>query len=186
MAGAHTAPRILDLGCGPAKFPGSIGADKNPNTAADVRCDVDRGALPFADNSFDGVRLVHVIEHVADVVATMEELHRVTRPGGSIFIVTPHYTDFSSFCDPTHRWHLNSFSFQYFFSPGGAHGTDHFYTRIRLRDKSVRVRLLRFWRALGFELLVNHARWFRRFWEFYLCYVIRGKVMEFEMEVLKD
>ncbi len=37
----------------------------------------------------------------------------------------------------------------------------------------------------GFEFLVNHARWFRRFWEYYLSFVIRGKVMEFTFEVEK-
>jgi SAM-dependent methyltransferase len=177
-------PRILDLGCGPKKFPGAIGLDKNPNTAADVLADVDKGALPFADNSFDQVRLVHVIEHVEDVVATIEELHRITRPGGAIYLVTPHYTDFASFCDPTHRWHLNSFSFHYFY-PEGLHGDAHWYTRARLRERRVTVRLLKFWRIFGLELFVNHARWFRRFWEFYLCYLIRGKVLEFEFEVLK-
>jgi hypothetical protein len=26
---------------------------------------------------------------------------------------------------------------------------------------------------------------YRRFWEHYLCYVVRGKVMEFEFEVIK-
>ena len=178
-------PRILDIGCGPNKFPGAIGADKNPDTAADVLCDIDCGALPFADNSFDQVRAVHVIEHVADVIKTMEEIHRVARAGATLYLVTPHYTDFSSFCDPTHRWHLNSFSFRYFFTPAGRHGEDHFYTRIRFRERKVTLRLLRLWRLLGFEFLVNHFLFFRRFWEYYLCFVIRGKVMDFEFEVIK-
>jgi ubiquinone/menaquinone biosynthesis C-methylase UbiE len=177
-------PRILDLGCGPRKFPGSIGADRNPNTAADVLCDFDRGYLPFADNSFDQVRAIHIIEHVADAIRTVEELHRVTRPGGTLLIVTPHYTDASSFADPTHRRHLNSFSFR-FFNPGGFHGDEHWYTPVRLRELRLRVRLLRVWRWLGFEFAVNHCAWFRRFWEFYLCYLVRGKVMEFEFEVVK-
>ena len=178
-------PRILDLGCGPNKHPGAIGADKRPNLAADVLCDIDRGALPFRDSSFDQVRAVHLIEHVADVVATMEELHRITRPGGVLFIVTPHYTDFSSFADPTHRWHLNSYSFRIFY-PGGIHGQDHFYSGVRLRPRRTTVKLLKLWKWLGFELLVNHIEPFRRFWEFYLCFIIRGKVLEFEFEVLKQ
>jgi hypothetical protein len=33
---------------------------------------------------------------------------------------------------------------------------------------------------------VNAWPRFRRFWEHYLCYVVRGKVMEFEFEVVKD
>jgi SAM-dependent methyltransferase len=177
-------PRILDLGCGLDKYPGAIGADMNPATAADVLCHIDKGALPFREDAFDEVRAVHLIEHVADVIQTMEELHRITRPGGTIYIVTPHYTDFSSFRDPTHRWHLNSYSFLYFI-PGGMHGRDMWYTKARLRPLRLRVRLLNLWRALGFEWLVNHAEWFRRFWEHYLSFVIRGKVMEFTFEVLK-
>ena len=177
-------PRILDVGCGQQKFPGSIGIDMNQDTAADVLCHLDRGALPFRDNAFDEVRATHLIEHVDNVIRTVEEFHRVTRPGGRVVIITPHYTDFSSFCDPTHKWHLNSFSFRYFY-PGGIHGSDHWYTRARLREKRVEVRLLQFWRYLGFEFLVNHSVRFRRFWEFYLCYIVRGKVMTFELEVLK-
>ncbi|MGH9728590.1 MAG: class I SAM-dependent methyltransferase [Candidatus Acidiferrales bacterium] len=177
-------PRILDVGCGQQKYPGSIGIDMNPDTAADVLCNMDRGRLPFRDDAFDEVRAIHLIEHVENVIATMEEFHRVTRPGGTVFLVTPHYTDFSSFCDPTHRWHLNSFSFWYFY-PEGLHGQASWYSRVRMRQRRLRVRLLQVWRYLGFEFLVNHSLRFRRFWEFYLCYVVRGKVMEFELEVIK-
>ena len=49
----------------------------------------------------------------------------------------------------------------------------------------VRVKLLALWRYFGFELLVNRWLRFRKFWEHYLCFVIRGKVMEFEFEVIK-
>lgn len=177
-------PRILDVGCGQQKYPGSIGIDMNPDTAADVLCHLDEGSLPFRDNAFDEVHATHLIEHVDNIIRTVEEFHRVTRPGGIIVLITPHYTDFSSFCDPTHKWHLNSFSFRYFY-PEGIHGHDHWYSRVRLRQRRLRVRLLQLWRYLGFEFLVNHSVRFRRFWEFYLCYVIRGKVMEFELEVIK-
>ena len=74
-------PLSLDVGCGRNKRPGAIGVDSNRNTAADVVADIDRGALPFRDNSFEQVWLVHVIEHVADVVATVEEVHRVDPAG---------------------------------------------------------------------------------------------------------
>ncbi len=175
-------PRILDVGCGRNKRAGAIGVDRNPNTRADILCDLDRFPYPFRDNSFDELHAIHVIEHVADVVRAMEEFHRLVRPGGRIHLATPHYTDFSSFCDPTHRWHLNSFSFRYF---GEDHAGYDYYSPVRLREKKVRLRLLALWRYMGFELLVNAFPRFRRFWEHYLCYVVRGKVMEFEFEVLK-
>jgi SAM-dependent methyltransferase len=174
--------RTLDVGCGINKLPGAIGVDRNPRSRADVLCDLDRFPYPFRDSSFDRLQAVHVIEHVSDVLRTMEEFHRLVRPGGSIFLATPHYTDFSSFCDPTHRWHLNSFSFRYFGEDNAGYG---YYSGIRLREKKVRLRLLALWRYMGFELLVNAFPRFRRFWEHYLCFVVRGKVMEFEFEVLK-
>lgn len=173
--------RVLDVGCGINKRPGSIGLDSNRDTAADVIGDIDKGALPFRSSTFDRVELIHVIEHVDNVVRTIEELHRVCKPGGVIRLETPHYTDFSSFCDPTHRWHLNSFSFRYFTQEGGFS----YYSRCRLRERSLHIKLLKLWKLLGFELLVNHVRAFRKFWEHYLCFVIRGKAMVFELEVVK-
>ncbi len=174
--------RILDVGCGINKYPGAVGIDRNSRTRADVLCELDRFPYPFRDNSFDQLRAVHVIEHVSDVIRTVEEFHRLVRPGGTIYIATPHYTDFSSFCDPTHRWHLNSFSLRYFGEDNAGFG---YYSGARLREISVRVKLLQFWRLLGFEWLVNTFPRFRRFWEYYLCYVVRGKVIEWELEVLK-
>lgn len=175
--------RILDVGCGINKLAGAIGIDKNPSSRADVLCDLDSFPYPFSDNAFDRLQAVHVIEHVSDVMRTMEEFHRLVKPGGSLFLVTPHYTDFSSFCDPTHRWHLNSYSFRYF---GSNHGGYDYYSKVRLRETRVHVKLLMVWKYLGFEFLVNAWPRFRLFWEHYLCYVIRGKVIEFEFEVLKD
>lgn len=173
--------RVLDVGCGIRKFPGSIGIDRNLASAADVICDLDHFPYPLADRSFDQLRAIHVIEHVNDVIKTMEEFHRLVRVGGRVWIETPHYTDFSSFCDPTHRSHLNSFSFRYF---GEDHAGFGYYSAVRFREVSVYVKLLRLWKLLGFEFLVNHFRGFRKFWEHYLCFVVRGKVMQFEFEPL--
>jgi len=164
------------------KYPGSIGIDRNPACRADVLCDLDHIPYPFADNSFDQLRAIHVIEHLSDVIRSMEEFHRLVRPGGRVRIETPHYTDFSSFCDPTHRWHLTTFSFRYF---GEDHAGFGYYSRSKFREISMRVKLLALWRWLGFEFLVNRFPRYRRFWEHYLCFVVRGKVMEFEFEVIK-
>ena len=175
--------RILDVGCGINKHPGSIGLDRNPRSRADVIADLDLFPYPFVDNSFDELRAVHVIEHVSDVMKTMEEFHRLVRPGGTVTIVTPHYTDFSSFCDPTHKWHLNTFSFRYFGQDNAGYG---YYSHVRFLENFVYVKLLKLWKLVGFEFLVNHSRRFRRFWEHYLCFVIRGKVIEWRLEVVKN
>jgi SAM-dependent methyltransferase len=174
--------RILDVGCGINKKPGSIGIDRNLRSRADVIVDIDRFPYPFRDSSFDALQAVHVIEHVADVVRTMEEFHRLVRPGGEVYLATPHYTDFSSFCDPTHKWHLNSFSLRYF---GDDHGGYSYYTDARF-EETVYVKLLALWKYLGFEWLINASPRLRRYWEYYFCYVIRGKVIEWRLKVVKE
>jgi SAM-dependent methyltransferase len=175
----------LDLGCGLNKAPGSVGVDLNPDaTAADVIADVNH-PLPFRDNSFDEVRAVHVIEHVHDILKTMAEIHRVTRCGGRVYLVTPHYTDSMSWRDPTHRWHLNTYSFQYW-TARGFHDQRHWYTRLELRQVSLRVELARLWKCAGIQRLVNRFETCRRFWEHYLCFIVRAKQMEFVFVVVKD
>ena len=59
------------------------------------------------------------------------------------------------------------------------------YTKVRVKEVRNYVSLLRLWRAFGFEFLVNHSRMFRQFWEHYLSFMIRGKLMEFTFEVIK-
>jgi SAM-dependent methyltransferase len=176
--------RKLDLGCGLNKAPGWIGVDSAPAAAAaDILADLNR-PLPFADGGFDEVRAVHVIEHVHDIMQTMAEIHRIVRGGGRVYVVTPHYTDSSSWRDPTHRWHLNTYSFR-FWEARGFHHKRHWYTRLELREVSLHVELARVWKAAGFQWLVNRFEGFRRFWEQYLCFIIRGKQMEFTFEVVK-
>ncbi len=121
---------ILDVGCGIRKQPGAIGIDRNPASQPDVLVDLDKFPYPFPDNSFDRITAIHVIEHLSDVIRSMEEFHRLLRPGGTLRIETPR------------KW-------------------------------------------LGFEFLVNHFARYRRFWEHYLCYIVRGKAMEFEFAAEK-
>jgi 2-polyprenyl-3-methyl-5-hydroxy-6-metoxy-1,4-benzoquinol methylase len=182
------APKVLDIGCGKHKTPGAVGLDNNPRTGADVIHSLDEVPYPFADNEFDMVIGNQVIEHVEDVLAVMAELYRITRPGGIIRLDTPHYSDIASYTDPTHKHHLTTESFAYF---TGKRPDFDFYSEVRLRPRVVRVTMLKLWRALGFELLVNSCnrypalRFLRRFWESYLCFIIRGKTIYFEFEVLK-
>src|SRR3954454_22295416 len=72
---------VLDVGCGAAKHPGAVGLDISADTDADVVHDLDDLPLPFDDDSFDQVLMQDVIEHVAEPIRFMEELHRICRSG---------------------------------------------------------------------------------------------------------
>jgi SAM-dependent methyltransferase/uncharacterized protein YbaR (Trm112 family) len=45
--------------------------------------------LPFADESFDGVVIQAVLEHVVDPVLVVAEIHRVLKPTGVVYAETP-------------------------------------------------------------------------------------------------
>jgi 2-polyprenyl-3-methyl-5-hydroxy-6-metoxy-1,4-benzoquinol methylase len=45
----------------------------------------------IGDQSFDVAVLLHVIEHVPDPVATLQELYRILKPGGHLVVETPRY-----------------------------------------------------------------------------------------------
>jgi len=180
--------KILDVGCGWNKMPGAIGIDSNAKTHADVIHDLGIIPYPFADSEFDEIICRHVIEHVPDVMAFVTELYRIAKPGGRITIVTPHYSNPDWPTDPTHRNHLNSYSFNWFIDNRQLFP---FYIEVKLKPIRTYVSLANLWRAIGLELIVNldqhwpALRFTRKFWEFYLSTIFLGKELQFEFETVK-
>jgi len=58
--------------------------------------------LPFADGSVDGVICTYVLEHVGDARACIDEIARVVKPGGAVYITVPFI--FPTHPDPLDRW----------------------------------------------------------------------------------
>lgn len=97
--------RILDAGCGYGNMLnalagfGSVEAvDLNPLAIEHVRAAGAGGAqvaplnrLPFPTAYFDLVVCLDVLEHVEDDSRALEELFRVTRPGGRLIVSVPAY-----------------------------------------------------------------------------------------------
>ena len=150
-----TTKSILDVGCGQNKFPGAIGIDSNPRSHADVIHDLGVTPYPFDEDQFDEIICRHVIEHVPDVMAFVNELHRNTTPCGRMTIVTTHYSTPDWATDPTHKNNFNSYSFTCFIP---SETPFPFYTDSVLRPVHTHVSLANLWRALGFELLVNSTK----------------------------
>ncbi len=181
--------KILDVGCGTNKYEGAIGLDYNPRTGADVIHDLRVFPYPFDDNEFDLVYASHLVEHLPDVIPFVEEVFRITKNGGRIKFTTPHYTNPDWNCDPTHKNHFSSYSFQTF---DAERRHFDFYSHINMRPVKRHVTVLSLWKALGLEFWINidhkfpKLRFIRKFWEHYLCYIMRGKDMYFEFEVIKS
>ncbi len=189
MSAITPGKKILDVGCGWNKTPGAIGLDSNPKAHADIVHDLGAIPYPFPDNEFDEIVCTHVVEHVPDVMALITDLYRIAKPGAHIRIVTPHYTNPDWATDPTHRNHFNSYSFNCFVEDRQLFP---FYTEVRLKPVRTYVSLAKLWRVLGLEFIVNlDQRWpafrfTRKFWEFYLSTIFRGKELRFRLKVIKS
>jgi hypothetical protein len=108
---------VADIGCGAAKqVPWAIGVDAVGRPGVDVVADIDAG-LPFETASLDHVFAVHVLEHVADMVAVMGEIHRVLRPSGLLHVLCPHWRHVNAAADPTHVRPIDALTFRWFCRP---------------------------------------------------------------------
>jgi SAM-dependent methyltransferase len=104
----------IDLGCGRAKIPGTIGLDNAAVPGVDVLGDM-RYGLPFRDNSADALYAYHVLEHFDDFLGIMGEIWRVCRHGATVHIKVPHASSpYMTWKDPTHRRGLMLATFTYF------------------------------------------------------------------------
>ncbi len=53
------------------------------------------GSLPFEKNTFDGIVVVDLLEHLADDAHFIRECHRVLKPAGRLVVQVPHYRSFA-------------------------------------------------------------------------------------------
>lgn len=79
------------------------------DVVADLEC-----PLPFQDSSVEAIYSNHTLEHVADLLGLMEEVHRVCRPGALVRVQVPYYTSEGATKDPTHVRAFSEGTFEYF------------------------------------------------------------------------
>lgn len=61
--------------------------------------------IPLPDNTYDAVLSFQVIEHIMDDTLFLEELHRILKPGGKLYLTTPNI-DLSLTRNP---WHIREY-----------------------------------------------------------------------------
>ncbi len=115
--------KVLDVGSSPGLFTelirragyDTVGLDLNPhkrfppaagglskNLFLDLKipvvgADAVQAPFPFKDNSFDAVMLNETIEHfIGSPLSCLNEIRRVLRPGGSLFLTTPNVVALSN------------------------------------------------------------------------------------------
>jgi ubiquinone/menaquinone biosynthesis C-methylase UbiE len=111
--------RVLDLGCAHGSFPAAltkaliVRVDKHPLTRNDAfTISADAACLPFQCHVFDAIICNHSLEHFEDLTHSLEEIGRVLKASGFLYISVP---DGGTFSDRVYRWlaagggHINQF-----------------------------------------------------------------------------
>jgi len=179
--------KILDLGCGDQKlsrkhifsnydFNGKvIGLDLNKTEGADIICDLEKGKLPFENDSFDIVFTSHCLEHIDNIIPLIYEIHRVLKKGGHFLVAVPHTSYIDSMNDLTHKrlFGYNSFDFlikEY-----------HQQLRNKILFKMIKRKIVfsKIFKILGIEFLANK---FPILYSGFFTGIFQAREIYFEME----
>jgi len=101
--------RILDLGCGDGDYSSRLKELGFEVTSGDIdaarfkykneiefkHCDITK-EMPFADNTFDYVLLMEVVEHLRNPYTVIQEINRIIKKGGSLILSTPNILSLKS------------------------------------------------------------------------------------------
>jgi len=182
--------RILDLGCGNRKVPGSIGLDKLQLDGVDVVADFERG-LPFKNDVFDYVIANHSLEHIRDIIGALREIWRVCKNDATVIIKVPHYSSHSFWADPTHditTERFFSYDFFDYFKPGHHKSYDFGFNFIIIDRKLNKFRIkrknpvMKLFHRISNILANKSPKIFENFW----CYWLGGfQEIIFELKVIK-
>lgn len=105
----------LNIGCGLDKRIGYINLDISAEANPDVVCNIEYG-LPYPDDSMDEIIANNVLTQISTPIAfllVMNELWRITKPTGVIYIRVPNAEDICAFQDPfdQRRFTVETFSY---------------------------------------------------------------------------
>lgn len=96
----------LNLGCGNKIIRGAVNHDiRRHRPEVDIEWDLNKLPWPWEDNEFDRVLAWAVLEHLeVDLLTSMNELWRITVPGGVVSLKLPYWGHARAYADPTHRF----------------------------------------------------------------------------------
>lgn len=173
--------KILNIGSGSKKIKGAVNLDIAKGKNVDIVHNLNKKPYPFKDNTFDKVTGEHVAEHVEDTISMIEELYRITKPGGIIRLVVPHHASGNACGNVTHVKFFNHMAFVNLSYEANLKDSDELLksAKYKLKIKELKITMGRLKFLEGF---VNR---FMKLYDYYLCYIIRPMNIVVEYEVLK-
>ena len=104
----------LDLACGKNRTDGYFGIDIAKGDNVDAVVDLEKFPWPIKTNSVEDIVCNHYVEHTPDLIAFMDEIYRILKPGGKVKFVAPYYNSIRCWQDPTHKRAISEATFLYF------------------------------------------------------------------------
>ncbi|WP_051533996.1 methyltransferase domain-containing protein [Desulfitibacter alkalitolerans] len=105
----------IDLGSGKRRQPGYIGIDRIDIPGVDIVADINKG-IPLENDVVDYVIASHSLEHVDDLMKTMEEIYRVCKHMAIVCIVAPYFNTSLNMANPYHKQAFNEHTPRFFTS----------------------------------------------------------------------
>lgn len=138
---------ILNLGCGKTRLPNSIGVDVSRHSDfVDVVHDFNIIPYPFQSSTVDEIHMYHVLEHLHNPLKIMEELYRLLKDDGILYLRVPHFSSMGAFTDITHIRPFGYCSFDCF-EKSSYH---HFYTKKEFKIISKEIKYFGLYPNSGF------------------------------------
>ncbi|MGE3806199.1 MAG: methyltransferase domain-containing protein [Gemmataceae bacterium] len=134
----------LNLGSGPRPRPGYYNLDLLDLPGVDILADLNEPLAALPDNCAEAIHCSHTLEHVHNFLPLIREMHRITRPGGRIEVIVPHFSNPYGYSDPTHVRFFGLYSFYYFCDSADQRRrpVPNFYIHERFRISAIRIKLL--------------------------------------------
>lgn len=169
----------LNLGCGDKPIENAVNVDfYQQNVPNLIVHNLNSLPYPFKDNTFDYVHLSQILEHLGDTIGVLEEIRRIAKPEGVIYIGVPHFSSRIAYADPTHIRYFAATTFSHYFKNGYYCST----SKIKFDIEIIQITFSKMYWLLGIPFLANLMP---RFYEDHFAWIFPAKFINVIMRVKK-
>jgi len=169
----------LNLGCGKDVKKGYLNLDSARLAGVDIVHDLNNTPWPFKANTFDEICCHNVLEHLDNLIISMEEIWRIIKKKGRVIVEVPAFPGPWAATDPTHKHFFTYMTFNYFTSEDRLN----YYTLARF--KIIKRKLIFHKVLFPFNWFFNISESMQKFHAIFLATILPAYTLYFELEALK-
>lgn len=148
--------------------------------------DLETFPYPIKNNKYNFILCNHIIEHIDNIFALFNELHRISKPNGVIKIEVPHYSTNFAFTQIDHKHYfgldtLNILDTKDFQNKTKPFSVIHQKILFRGKKSCSIMQII----SKPIDLLINSSHLFQLFTDRFLSKIIPFYFMEYKIKVIK-